>query len=127
MRPNATPDEQYGVYRRYNNLDGTTSVYRDDKFLAALENDTATCRLFYVMANEIATFSSENARLRKALEFIAKVSEDKLKEEVKNLSLITNKGGGETVYPATDLQKKAFEAGVRWAEQQAREALKGGE
>jgi len=79
------------------------------------------------MEKHIYELQSENARLREALEFIAKVSEDKLKEEVKDLSLITNKGGGETVYPATDLQKKAFEAGVRWAEQQAREALKGGE
>lgn len=45
--------EQYGFWSRRNNGDGSMSIYRHGVFIAAVENTTASCRLFYEMAQEI--------------------------------------------------------------------------
>lgn len=54
-------EEQYGIYSRYSNGDGSMSIYRDLKFIAAIENTTASCDLFRLMATEIESLKAQLA------------------------------------------------------------------
>lgn len=64
------PDETYGNWARYNNYDGSMTLYRNSVFIAAIENTTASCRLFYIYAKEIETLQQENELLRKRLQYL---------------------------------------------------------
>ncbi len=47
------PAFEAGKYSRYNNEDGSTTVYKDGKYMGTFDNETMFCNLFYTMATEI--------------------------------------------------------------------------
>lgn len=58
-------------FTRHNNNDGTMSIYRDGKFIAAIDNCTATCDVFYSMETLILELQSKLNKAIKVLEFYA--------------------------------------------------------
>ena len=47
------PMFEYGEFSRYKNEDGTTSCYRDMKFIGAFENSSIFCDLYATLTKEI--------------------------------------------------------------------------
>lgn len=60
-----------GLYVKYKNEDSSMSIYRDGKFIAALEDTTASCDLVYKMGVEILELEEKLKEAIKALEFYA--------------------------------------------------------
>jgi hypothetical protein len=56
-------------FTRHNNNDGTMSIYKDGKFIAAIDNCTATCDVFYSMETHILELQSKLNKAVKALKF----------------------------------------------------------
>lgn len=50
---------EYGEFSRHNNGDGTTSCYRETKFIGAFENTSAFTDLFYRLTKEIVDLKHE--------------------------------------------------------------------
>ena len=53
------PTYEYGEFSRYNNGDGTTSCYRNLKFIGAFENSSVFTDLFYKLTKEIVDLKHE--------------------------------------------------------------------
>lgn len=87
-----TPTEKYGLYSRYDNGDKTMTIYRDGEFIAAIENDSASCRLFYVMANELTRLNSALQVAKDALKYY---KETRSEIELKSFALSSNFKGAD--------------------------------
>ena len=57
------PVYECGEFSRYKNEDGTTSCYRDGKFIGAFENTSAFNGLFYKLTKEITDTQEELKKL----------------------------------------------------------------
>lgn len=55
-------------WTRHNNSDSTMSIYRDGRFVAAIENTTASCDLFYQMNRDYQAALDEIEKLRERVE-----------------------------------------------------------
>jgi len=64
---NKIPSMEVGKFTTYSNGDKTISVYREGKFLCAIENTTASGDLIYKTAREIEQLEQENAKLKEQL------------------------------------------------------------
>jgi hypothetical protein len=68
------PTYEHGSFSRYKNDDGTTSCYRDGKFLGAFDNNSAFCDLFASLAVEIEKLKAElevrNKLLKQAVPWV---------------------------------------------------------
>ena len=61
------PMYEYGEFARYKNSDGTTSCYRNLKFIGAFENDSAFCDLFGTLTKEVVDQKHEINQLKEEI------------------------------------------------------------
>lgn len=81
------PSMTIGLYVKYKNDDSSMSIYRDGKFIAALEDTTASCDLVYKMSVEILELEEKLKETIKALKFYAEKTNYKMIDEGRNYDI----------------------------------------